>query len=1228
MATTAGTILIPVLQSTEVIEVQISELPDDVGEVLEILMNELAPLEVWLRFAVEYYRQGKHDSFLKMFQPLLDEHARGNLFDQFGDTKQTREQFLAILNALAAFHTVMGSRERDKTKKKAEFEKAKRFYDSAEGVDLLKGSANVGRAVLQLAKGQLGAAEKTLTEVDAFNRNSVPALLGKACAKYNSGNARDALKLYREVFRVNPQPPPTVRLGLAYCYHKLGQARMAQKALERTLALQEDCVEAMVGLAVIHLNDERVEEALVILKRAYELEPYNPSVLNHLASHFFYKGQYQKAQTLAKRAYDYADAKAIKAESAYHLARCAHASTDYKTARAMYLEATRANPDYLAPQFGLGQMLLENDEAKKAVSCFERVIKADPANVEALKVLGHLYAKEGREAEALKALTKATEHDSSDAAVWLELAKLQQRLPGQLANANKSYEKAAGLIKKVRTVPAEIWNNLGAIRHRLGKLDMAELAYGYAIKVRTLKGADEYDASCISTQYNLGRLYEDQGELQKASDKYLAILRHHPTYLEAFLRLTAVEDAAGRPLEAIGWANKAHMVHPRSADALCQLGNLYLQVHELKKAEGTFGEVKKLAGCEHDTYATCQLGWIQLLQAASGAAASAALTQACSTPAGAARVDKATELFRKALELEPNNVYAANGIGVVCVAKGRLHEAMQIFTQVREASSSCEHATLNLAQLNAALLEHATAASLYEAATKRVAPGAKLQQLRLLRARNLFEDREYLESRKVLQSLVCDAPELQVGWHNLGLAYLYAARHPDAKAYEHGIDVPPPRSVEVVRAAQVALEHARCVLDAPEVALLAKAATVEGGKLAAATASAEGEAPQTAAQRAAAAALAANVVGRAAPTTKAALALGLTAEHREKARNMCDRLGRELRDELERAEEAESKFRREAAEAEAIAAALAAEREAKAAAEVAKLEAEKAEQLRLYAEQKAKLAAKLDVWREADLRDAEAAKEGAKTKRKRKEATAEEEEEAAVLAAARAAAEEEDDNALFGSDDDEDEAADDDYKEESEEEDEDEDEDDEEEEEEDKGEEGEEGNEETRAARKAAKAEAKAKAKAEKKAEKKAAKKAAAKEARREAKRAAKDARKAEKDGKAARRAAMDAAAAGRLGAAQGGDDEDEADLFGSDGEDAAVSSAPPESGGGGGRLIKKRKVAEVDDEEDGEADGDGAEADLFGADDDEEGAGAGTEASEAAAPKKRKAVVVDDEDD
>ena len=37
-------------------------------------------------------------------------------------------------------------------------------------------------------------------------------------------------------------------------------------------------------------------------------------------------------------------------------------------------------------------------------------------------------------------------------------------------------------------------------------------------------------------------------------------------------------------------------------------------------------------------------------------------------------MDKATEMFRAVLHHEPNNLFAANGIGVVCVLKGRLQE--------------------------------------------------------------------------------------------------------------------------------------------------------------------------------------------------------------------------------------------------------------------------------------------------------------------------------------------------------------------------------------------------------------------------------------------------------------------------------------------------------------------------------------------------------------------------
>ena len=54
------------------------------------------------------------------------------------------------------------------------------------------------------------------------------------------------------------------------------------------------------------------------------------------------------------------------------------------------------------------------------------------------------------------------------------MGKLQQTR--DLAAALKAYEKAAAVLQALAapSVPVELWNNLGAIRHRLGKLESAE----------------------------------------------------------------------------------------------------------------------------------------------------------------------------------------------------------------------------------------------------------------------------------------------------------------------------------------------------------------------------------------------------------------------------------------------------------------------------------------------------------------------------------------------------------------------------------------------------------------------------------------------------------------------------------------------------------------------------------------------------------------------------------
>ena len=63
-------------------------------------------------------------------------------------------------------------------------------------------------------------------------------------------------------------------------------------AFERALQLDAQCVGALVGLAILKLNQQQPESirtGVQMLSKAYTIDSTNPMVLNHLANHFFFK---------------------------------------------------------------------------------------------------------------------------------------------------------------------------------------------------------------------------------------------------------------------------------------------------------------------------------------------------------------------------------------------------------------------------------------------------------------------------------------------------------------------------------------------------------------------------------------------------------------------------------------------------------------------------------------------------------------------------------------------------------------------------------------------------------------------------------------------------------------------------------------------------------------------------------------------------------------------------
>lgn len=169
-------------RSDEVVEVRTDELPENSDDILDILRAEMAPLSLWLRFAVEYYKQGKCiDTVYYISLKLLELTANvltycfcGNLtyrsshfiasgnIDQFKNILQeattpaadeffksaTRDR-IQILNSMAAFYLSQAKQEKDKAKRDQFFNLATQAYNKAERIDITDELIYAGKGTLR-----------------------------------------------------------------------------------------------------------------------------------------------------------------------------------------------------------------------------------------------------------------------------------------------------------------------------------------------------------------------------------------------------------------------------------------------------------------------------------------------------------------------------------------------------------------------------------------------------------------------------------------------------------------------------------------------------------------------------------------------------------------------------------------------------------------------------------------------------------------------------------------------------------------------------------------------------------------------------------------------------------------------------------------------------------------------------------------------------------------------
>ncbi|KAK1161701.1 hypothetical protein AOXY_G19323 [Acipenser oxyrinchus oxyrinchus] len=756
-----GSIEIPLRDTDEVIELDFDQLPEG-DEVISILKQEHTQLHIWIALALEYYKQGKTEDFVKLLEAA---RIDGNL-----DYRDHEKDQMTCLDTLAAYYVQQARKEKNKDAKKELITQATLLYTMADKIIMYDQNHLLGRACFCLLEGdKMDQADAQFHFVLNQSTNNIPALLGKACISFNKKDYRGALAYYKKALRTNPGCPAEVRLGMAHCFVKLSKLEKARLAFGRALELNSKCVGALVGLAVLELNSKEadsIKNGVQLLSRAYTIDPSNPMVLNHLANHFFFKKDYSKVQHLALHAFHNTEVEAMQAESCYQLARSFHVQEDYDQAFQYYYQATQfASSTFVLPFFGLGQMYVYRRDKENAAQCFEKVLKTYPNNYETMKILGSLYAaSEDQEKRDIAKghLKKVSEQYPDDVEAWIELAQILEQT--DIQGALSAYGTATRILQeKVQAdVPPEILNNLGALHFRLGNLGEAKKYFLASLERAKAEGEHDehyYNAISVTTSYNLARLYEAMNEFHEAEKLYKNVLREHPNYVDCYLRLGAMARDKGNFYEASDWFKEALQINQDHPDAWSLIGNLHLAKQEWGPGQKKFERILKQPSTQNDTYSMLALGnvWLQTLHQPTRDREKEKRHQ-----------DRALAIYKQVLRNDSKNLYAANGIGAVLAHKGYYREARDVFAQVREATAEISDVWLNLAHIYVEQKQYISAVQMYENCLKKFYKHQNTEVLLYL-SRALFKCGKLQECKHTLLKARHVAPNDTVLMFNVAL---------------------------------------------------------------------------------------------------------------------------------------------------------------------------------------------------------------------------------------------------------------------------------------------------------------------------------------------------------------------------------------------------------------------------------------------------------------------------
>ncbi|KAL1302547.1 hypothetical protein AAFC00_002929 [Neodothiora populina] len=613
----------------------------------------------------------------------------------------------------------------------------------------------------------------------ASSGRNVMAIMGQARALFSLGKYADALGKYQQALENAPDlVDPDPRIGIGCCFWQLGHHNEAQIAWKRSLELNPASKMANILLGLFHLAEsarlpttdpdfqQHYKRAMTeYTQTAWKLDNKFPLTCATFANYFLLRKAWPTVEKLARQAIEATDVNAIAGDGWYLLARKEHYEGDIAKATDYYNRADQArggdDKGYLPAKFGAAQLRTLARDFEGAKHRLERIVHQSK-NVEAMTLLGLLYAedvyanqaaavKEDMSSETNKAIALLEQVRNS----WKDPKKKHTPDPAVLLNLARLYEvdspeKSLQCLQQVETMeiddiavedrprkadeaetlaalreslPPQLLNNMAAFHYQAERYGQArelfQSALNACVKIGDKDSTIDADALVTTISFNLARTYEAEGLTKEARQVYDSLVQRHSDYTDARIRLAYLDLLENPSEQSTQGLKKLLDADPSDLEIRALYG---WHLHKVKRRTLNPAEDQEQRHYKHslqdydkhDRYSLTGMGNI-FIQVAREMRRDTDQDKDKRSKTYA----RAIEFFDKALQLDPRNAYAAQGIAIALAEEKKDHAgAIQIFTGIREALRDAS-VFLNLGHSFCEVKQYSRAIENYELALAR-----------------------------------------------------------------------------------------------------------------------------------------------------------------------------------------------------------------------------------------------------------------------------------------------------------------------------------------------------------------------------------------------------------------------------------------------------------------------------------------------------------------------------